>query len=81
MSVSKLQLLAETANETKNASFSITRTKDRVWKVTLINIYDRVKDRQMVFADKDLVVAVTNAIIYIQGQRKIVEYVPLKFEL
>jgi hypothetical protein len=81
MSLETLRILAETANETKNASFTITRTKQRIWKVTLLNSYDRENDCQRHFDNKNIELAAIACLQYIQTRRKVIEVVPITYEL
>jgi len=81
MSTALLQVLAETANETKGCSFTVTRTKDLYWRVTFPNQWLSAKSHTLQFADYDLVKAMYSAIMYVCKHRKELELSITKYEL
>ena len=59
----KLIELADVCNETNGCSFTVSRNKYKVWKVTIVN-------QQKGFEDVDINVSIDRAIEWVKSQRK-----------
>ena len=76
-----LHKFAEIANETTGCSFTITRGRDRLWKITFPNIYDQENKVCKSFSHSLLDMALLNATDYIKIERKTKETVPVRYTI
>ena len=81
MSLIRLQKFAEIANETKGASFTLTRTKAKLWTIAFPNLYNAKDKVGVKVVNANLGRALEDAIAYLKQNRVEITEQVLKYEI